>query len=379
MAKIYESRERAALNVALYPQARVPLDLRDVFYSLEDFKAYVRQDKNYAPAGYDAADIQFLKDIIPYSYAGQVVAVVSGDTTTLYKIDKVGGDVEGVNYSAIGGDVAADLGALTGRVGTLETTVGAIPSTYQTRALPSIEGYASDTSTVEGALAEVMSKAMSNAGGITAVEGRVGKAEASIKVLNEASTTYATKTEVNALSSVYETIDNVSSKLANYYTSAQTDAKFETIANVNSKLANYYTKEEADEKHEEVVAIAQGKTQTFVVNYADNAFLNSQDAELNAQQFITIDGKAIGPDVLKAGDVILVVETDVPDRWVKQVNEQGDFVLAKLETTKVDLEPYATTVYVEKTVRDGLVGYATISYVDAKDNEIKENIQAIER
>jgi hypothetical protein len=39
----------------------------------------------------------------------------------------------------------------------------------------------------------------------------------------------------------------------------------------------------------------------------------------------------------------------VPDRWVKQVNE-GDFVLAKLETTKVDLEPYAKTEYVDKEI-----------------------------
>lgn len=387
MAKIYmvddtkKNRGAAALNTLLYPQVAAPLDTREVFYSLEDFKAYVRQDKNYAPAGYDAADIQFLKDIAPYSYAGQVVAVVSGDVTTLYKIDKVGGDVEGVNYSAIGGDVAADLGALTGRVGTLETTVGAIPSTYQTQAIPSIEGYAS-ASTVKGALEEVMSKAMSNAGGITAVEGRVGTAEASIKamqsVLDAVPSTYATKEEVNELSSVYETIANVDSKLENYYTSAQTDAKFETIANVDSKLANYYTKKQADEKHEEVVEIAQGKTQTFVVNYADNAFLNSQDAELNVQQFFTIDGKAIAAHLLKPGDVILVVETDVPDRWVKQVNE-GDFVLAKLETTKVDLEPYATINYVDEGISKELLNYisGSISTVDklvlvAGSNQIKE-------
>lgn len=344
---------------------------------------YYQYNQKYKPAPVEGEDNRAEDEKSQYNFiegefkAGlqpQVVAKASGEGFEIAWYEPNPTTVEGLQ---------AQITALDGSVNNLTSKVDAKADAsslalYQTKAISSISGYAS-ASTVEGALAEVMSKAMSNAGGITAVEGRVGKAEASIKVLNEASTTYATKTEVNALSSVYETIDNVSSKLANYYTSAQTDAKFETIANVNSKLANYYTKEEADEKHEEVVEIAQGKTQTFVVNYADNAFLNSQDAELNAQQFITIDGKAIGPDVLKAGDVILVVETDVPDRWVKQVNEQGDFVLAKLETTKVDLEPYAKAEYVDKTVRDGLVGYATISYVDAKDNEIKENIQAIER
>ena len=336
MAKIYESRERAALNVALYPQARVPLDLRDVFYSLEDFKAYVRQDKNYAPAGYDAADIKFLKDIIPYSYAGQVVAVVSGDTTTLYKIDKVGGDVEGVNYSAIGGDVAADLGALTGRVGTLETTVGAIPSTYQTQAIPSIEGYASASLTVEGALAEVMGKAMSNASEIAAVEGRVSTAEGKISTVegkvstlegkvSTIETNYATTSALNlAIEGVNSTISGVVTGLSVYETIENVNAKVSTINNaissVDAKFSGYYTKNEIDGKVSaindeisgivedladyakisyvdaeisKVVEVAQGKTQTFVVNYADNAFLNSQDAELNVQQFITIDGKTI--------------------------------------------------------------------------------------
>lgn len=70
----------------------------------------------------------------------------------------------------------------------------------------------------------------------------------------------------------------------------------------------------------------------------------------------------------------------MPDRWVKQVNE-NDFVLAKLETTKVDLEPYATETYVDEAVAgisDRLANYATIAYVDGKVEEINGNIQAIE-
>ena len=310
----------------------------------------------------------------------QVVAKASGEGFEIAWYEPNPTTVEGLQ---------SQITALDGSVNNLANKVdtkadASSLALYQTKAISSIANL--EASTVQGALEELVVDVVSNtswiathttsfntlANKVTDIDSRVSDIEGAY-----ASTDYVDNA-IGGLADVYETVSNVNSKLGNYYTSTQADAKFETIANVNSKLANYYTKEQADEKHEEVVEIAQGKTQTFVVNYADNAFLNSQDAELNAQQFFTIDGKAIGPDVLKAGDVILVVETDVPDRWVKQVNNQGDFVLAKLETTKVDLEPYATTVYVEKTIRDGLEGYATIGYVDQKDEEIKENIQTIE-
>ena len=97
-----------------------------------------------------------------------------------------------------------------------------------------------------------------------------------------------------------------------------------------------------------VMAVAEGKTQTFIAKYTDNAFLNSQDAEVSAPQLVTIDGTVITENTLKLGDVILVVETDVPDRWVKQV-KRGGFVLDKLETTKVDLNPIINEIWGSST------------------------------
>lgn len=332
---------------------------------------YYQYNQKYKPAPVEGEDNRAEDEKSQYNFiegefkAGlqpQVVAKASGEGFEIAWYEPNPTTVEGLQ---------AQITALDGSVNNLTSKVDAKADAsslalYQKQAISSISGYAS-ASTVEGALAEVMSQAMTNAGGITAVEGRVGTAEDSIKamqpVLDAVSGTYATKSEVNALSTVYE-----------------------TISNVNAKLADYYTKEQADEKHEEVVEIAQGKTQTFVVNYADNEFLNSQDAELNVQQFFTIDGEAIAAGNIKPGDVILVVETDVPDRWVKQVNE-NDFVLAKLETTKVDLEPYATTSYVNE-VRGGisqeLLNYisGSISTVDklvlvAGNNQIKETEYSI--
>ena len=395
MAKIYESRERAALNVALYPQAKVPLDLRDIFYSFEDFKAYVRQDKNYAPEGYDAADIQFLKDIIPYSYAGQVVAVVVNDVATLYKIDKVGGDVEGVNFSAIGGDVAADLNELTGKVNGIQSTVDAIPSTYQTKAINAVSGL--QASTVQAALEELVAGVASNtnyiashqvsfstlANNVGSIDARVSTIEgayASTEFVNNLISDYYTKEAVNTkVSEINNAIGSVDAKFSGYYTKGEVDGKVSTIngeistingliSGINEEISgivedleDYAKISYVDAEISRVVEVAQGKTQTFVVNYADNEFLNSQEAELSAQQFVTIDGTAVAADTLKPGDVILVVETNVPDRWVKQVSERGDFVLAKLETTKVDLAPYATTEYVDAEISAVMVDLEGLS------------------
>ena len=399
---------------------------------------YYQYNTNYVPGSTEEGKKDqyiFVEEGFKAGLQPQVVAKASGDGFEIAWYEPNPTTVEGLQ---------SQITALDGSVNNLTSKVdtkadASSLALYQTQAIPSISGYASLT--VEGALAEVMSKAMSNAGGIRVIEGRVATAESSINamqpVLNAVSTTYATKTEVNELSSVYETISNVDSKLANYYTSTQTDAKFETIANVNSKLANYYTSTQVDGKIDQVVKVAEGKTNTYVLSYnetietlkeklkmstehkvydadgnditagikngdydsyriVNNIF--SSDSEIVYEvngYFITfnnIEGThedepygtsyTILPlpniaEKLKIGDILYITEVDVPDRWYASGDTPAMFY--KMETSKVDLEPYAKKEYVEKTIRDGLVGYATTSYVDAKDNEIKENIQAIER
>ena len=402
---------------------------------------YYQYNTNYVPGSTEEGkkdQYVFVEEGFKAGLQPQVVAKASGEGFEIAWYEPNPTTVEGLQ---------SQITALDGSVNNLANKVdtkadASSLALYQTKAIPSIEGYAS-ASTVEGALAEVMSQAMSNAGGITAVEGRVGKAEASINamqpVLNAVSGTYATKEEVNALSTVYETIDNVSSKLANYYTSAQTDAKFETIANVGAKLSNYYTKEQADKKHEEVVKVAEGKTNTYILSYNETIETLKEKLKISDEQkvydadgnditagikngdyddyyivnnifnsnsevvygvvgyFITFNNLLMGhadevygssyvilplphmAEKLKAGDILYITEVDVPDRWYAGGTSPAMFY--KMETSKVDLEPYATTEYVDKAVggiNDSLASYATISYVDQKDGEIKEIIQTIE-
>lgn len=242
MAKFYDIA-RANLNVALLRQFNTPLDVSEVFYNLDDFKAYVRQDEAYAPAGYEESDIAFLQKINARSYAGQVVAVVVNDKATLYVIDKVGGDVEGTNFSAIGGDVAADLSELTGKVNQIQSTVNAIPSTYQTKAIGAVSGLSA--STVEGALNELGSITISHtnyinnhqvsfdslANNINSVDSRVSTIEKN----------YALKEDVNdAVSSIEGTISGLTSVYASITRVDRIETRVSEVENAVSNLTGAF-------------------------------------------------------------------------------------------------------------------------------------------
>lgn len=128
--------------------------------------------------------------------------------------------------------------------------------------------------------------------------------------------------------------------------------------------------------------VAEGKSKTLVIRYGTTAptsdlgatmfkkadgtvFTNLADfnsyvsgltianASFNTQGSVNlINYYLIGEDyivykdsylktIFRVGDIILVVETDVPDRWVLSIGS-GYMFLGKLETTKVDLTNYAT-------------------------------------
>lgn len=207
---------------------------------------YYQYNTNYVPGSTEEGTKDqyiFVEEGFKAGLQPQVVAKASGDGFEIAWYEPNPTTVEGLQ---------SQITALDGSVNNLASKVdtkadASSLALYQTRALPSIEGYASAQLSVEGALAEVMGKAMSNAGGITAIEGRVSTVEGKVSTLENtyASTTYVNEA-ISGLASVYETVSNVDSKLGNYYTSTQADAKFETIANVSAKLSNYYTKEQAD-------------------------------------------------------------------------------------------------------------------------------------
>ena len=108
----------------------------------------------------------------------------------------------------------------------------------------------------------------------------------------------------------------------------------------NSKKAKDGGKTIAD-----IVNIAEGKTATYVCSTtgtnAVTAF-NSQDDQVTISDFPfkDIDGNDVYWSSLNIGDIILITNEEVPDRWLVVKPQSNTAVFAKLETRKIDLTPY---------------------------------------
>lgn len=139
-----------------------------------------------------------------------------------------------------------------------------------------------------------------------------------------------------------------------------------TITKANIGLGNVNNTSDADkpismatqQALDNVIAIAEGKTKTYVLEIANNEFFNSQEDSLYfslTDEFVTIGGETISFGSLKTGDIILVKDLDVPDRYVglkKQSDVLNFLYLYKLETQKVDLSDYALNEEITK-IKDG--------------------------
>lgn len=236
---------------------------------------YYQYNTNYDPESTEEGKKDqyiFIEEGFKAGLQPQVVAKASGEGFEIAWYEPNPTTVEGLQ---------SQITALDGSVNNLANKVdtkadaSSLPL-YQTKAISSISSL--EASTVQGALEELVVDVVSHTFWIA------NHTTSFYKLANEVKTIDG---RVDAIEGAYankDYVNNAIGGLANVY---------ETISNVNSKLANYYTKEQADKKHEEVVKVAEGKTQTFVANYADNAFLNSQDAELEVQQISLTDGTSI--------------------------------------------------------------------------------------
>ena len=96
------------------------------------------------------------------------------------------------------------------------------------------------------------------------------------------------------------------------------------------------------------------KVTTYVATTSGNSQLNSNadtivlTSDITKPSGETSSAQSVDLDDLKVGDVILILETDVPDRWVSLLGPEDNLtharqnvVLSKLETQKIDLSPYA--------------------------------------
>lgn len=115
-----------------------------------------------------------------------------------------------------------------------------------------------------------------------------------------------------------------------------------------------YTVADGGKSVSDIVAIAEGKTATYITNTTQMPSLNVQTDSVTVTSFKDKDGNTVPLSSFKLGDNVLITNTDVPDRWVSAITS-SNITLSKLETTKVDLSGY-----VEKTT--------TIAGIDLQDN-----------
>ena len=222
-------------------------------------------------------------------------------------------------------------------------------------------------------------------------EGAANKAIAD-KNGNDIATTYATQAALGSVRDSLQNLEGVTQTLDGYFTSegvaleaveATKDGAGNVITSTyatktelstglsgkadSSALSQQVTRLEGliDDAVDEVTEIANGKTKTFITSKTNkdssynNSVFNTQNADITitpSSKILLIDGTnhLVVAD-LKLGDIILVKETDVPDRWVSAISSTSA-TLSKMETSKVDLTPYvlASTIINGKTLEDDI-------------------------
>lgn len=169
------------------------------------------------------------------------------------------------------------------------------------------------------------------------------------------------KTDTTAHSDIREKITAIENKIP----AAATDT---------NKLVDQAT---FDSSIQTVTEIANGKTKTYVVSITNYNWFNTQDRTIRLENknnsdklFSTFYGEDVYPNDLNEGDIILIAENTIPDRWVGYITKGDGWTtmeLYQLETRKV-------TVYTKTSELtndgDGSSAFATQSYVDTNGGKI---------
>lgn len=153
-------------------------------------------------------------------------------------------------------------------------------------------------------------------------------------------------------------------------------------ANGNDIRYTYTSKNTFNSAINTVVEIAEGKTKSYVITHHTNTSFNSSMDSISLvfpNSIIDTSGNTIDISNLHIGDIVYVLENDVPDRWVSIINSNA-VVLHKMETTKVDLTAYVTkndlvylesnTIYANDYISTPVI-YSQALY-DGDDNRIAQ-------
>lgn len=111
------------------------------------------------------------------------------------------------------------------------------------------------------------------------------------------------------------------------------------IDDVTPSLTTVYSSTKVTNLLNDIREVAEGKTKTYIVAYSTNPEFNSDESEIEITSLTDIMGVEVAATSLHPGDVILVKEPDVPDRWVEKI-EEDIATLSTLEAMKIDLSNY---------------------------------------
>lgn len=134
---------------------------------------------------------------------------------------------------------------------------------------------------------------------------------------------------------------------------------------ISGVLANEigYTATYINNQINAVIEIAEGKTKTYTISDVTNPAFNStaESITLAVSGSITDTlGNVIDFADMKVGDIILITDTAVPDRWVGSI-DTTNIIFYKMETNIVDLDNY-------------VLKSTTIAGVDLQDNITKSEL-----
>lgn len=108
---------------------------------------------------------------------------------------------------------------------------------------------------------------------------------------------------------------------------------------IHSELEQYATQDDLTN----VIEISEGKTATYVINTGSNSWFNTTEDTItiaNTNALFTTSAKVVYLTDLKLGDIVLIKELDIPDRYVGVITDT-DVTFYKMETSKIKLDDYA--------------------------------------
>lgn len=182
-------------------------------------------------------------------------------------------------------------------------------------------------------------------------ESIVGKGNIVIKGADVDLSNYYNIPTTNALLAAKEDKSNLKA-LAYKDSLSKSDIGLGNVRNVES-----YSKTETDENIANVVEIAEGKTNSYVLKWFNNPFFESNEdvirINLKDNPILDSSGAAVPNTALKIGDIFYIIETNVPDRWLAGI-DRDVYTFAKMETSKVNLDGYATNTDVDNKIANAI-------------------------